>query len=86
MVIADIHAAGMTSLSGIARALQARGIKTAAGKEVWQARQVSRLLRQRRRTRPLPNLEGRRGGVWSDAFQVPIGRDRPKRRDIKVRR
>jgi Recombinase len=44
MVIADIQAAGVTSLSGIARALQARGIKTPGGKEVWHARQVSRLL------------------------------------------
>ena len=45
MVIADIQAAGVTSLSGIARALQARGIKTSAGKDVWHARQVSRLVK-----------------------------------------
>lgn len=31
-------------------------------------------------------LQGRRGGVWSDAFEVSIGRDQPKRRDITVRR
>jgi hypothetical protein len=47
MVIADIEAAGVTSLSGIARALQARGIKTRAGKDLWHARQVSRLLEER---------------------------------------
>jgi DNA invertase Pin-like site-specific DNA recombinase len=47
IVIADIQAAGVKSLSGIARALQARGIKTPAGKDVWHARQVSRLLHKR---------------------------------------
>ena len=47
MVIADIQAAGVTSLSGIARALQARGIRTPSGKLVWHARQVSRLLGKR---------------------------------------
>jgi DNA invertase Pin-like site-specific DNA recombinase len=44
MVIADIQAAGVSSLSGIAKALQARGIKTPRGKTEWHARQVSRLL------------------------------------------
>jgi hypothetical protein len=47
MVIADIQAAGVTSLSGIERALQARGIKIPSGKVVWHARQVSRLLEYR---------------------------------------
>jgi hypothetical protein len=41
-VIGDIQAAG--SFAGIARALEARGIKTPAGKMTWQAVQVSRLL------------------------------------------
>ena len=31
-------------------------------------------------------LQGGRGGVWTDALQVSIGRDRPNRRDITVRR
>ena len=34
----------------------------------------------------LPNLQGRRGGVWTHACQVSIGRDQPNRSDIKVRR
>ena len=44
------------------------------------------LSRNRRRARPLPELQGGRGGVWTDALQVSIGRDRPNRRDIAVRR
>jgi len=47
IVIADIQAAGVNSLSGIARALEARGIKTPSGKGAWHARQVSRLLKDR---------------------------------------
>lgn len=43
-VIGDIQAAGVASFAGIARALEARGIKTPAGKTTWQAVQVSRLL------------------------------------------
>jgi DNA invertase Pin-like site-specific DNA recombinase len=46
MVIADIQAAGVTTLSGIARALQARGIRTPGGKTEWHARQVARLVAQ----------------------------------------
>jgi DNA invertase Pin-like site-specific DNA recombinase len=44
LVVADIRAAGVSSLTGIALALEARGIKTPRGKTVWHARQVSRLL------------------------------------------
>jgi len=47
IVIADIQAAGVNSLSGIARALEARGIKTPSGKGAWHARQVSQLLKDR---------------------------------------
>jgi DNA invertase Pin-like site-specific DNA recombinase len=43
-VIDDIQAAGIHSLAGIARALEARGIKTPAGRTTWQAVQVSRLI------------------------------------------
>ena len=31
-------------------------------------------------------LQGGRGGVWADTFQVSVGRERPNRWDIKVRR
>jgi hypothetical protein len=34
---------------------------------------------------PIPELQGSRGGVWTDAFQISIRRDQPNRRDIKVR-
>jgi len=44
MIIADIQRAGVTSLSEIAKALQARGIRTPAGKPNWHAGQVARLL------------------------------------------
>src|SRR5258705_9588273 len=43
------------------------------------------LPRHRRRARTLPKLQGGRGGIWADAFQVSIRRDQPNRRDIKVR-
>jgi DNA invertase Pin-like site-specific DNA recombinase len=44
LVIKDIQAAGVTSLTGIATALEARGIKTPRGNKNWHARQVARLL------------------------------------------
>lgn len=43
-VIRDIQASGITSLAGVARILQARGVKTPAGRPEWQAVQVGRLL------------------------------------------
>lgn len=43
-VIRDVQGSGMDTLAGIARALQARGIKTPGGRSEWQAVQVSRLL------------------------------------------
>ncbi len=42
------------------------------------------LSRNRRRARPLQELQGGRGGVWTDACQVSIGRNQPNRRDITV--
>ena len=42
-MIEDIQAAGVTSLSGIARELNVREIPTALGKE-WTAQQVKRLI------------------------------------------
>lgn len=43
-VIADIRASGISTLTGIAKALQARGIKTPRGNATWQAAQVARLV------------------------------------------
>lgn len=43
-IIADIQAAGVSTLRGIAKALQARGVKTPAGRAEWQPVQVQRLL------------------------------------------
>jgi DNA invertase Pin-like site-specific DNA recombinase len=43
-VVREIRATGVETLSGIARALQARGVKTPAGRSEWQPVQVSRLL------------------------------------------
>jgi DNA invertase Pin-like site-specific DNA recombinase len=43
-VIADIKASGVASLTGIAKALQARGIKTPGGSTDWRPVQVARLL------------------------------------------
>jgi len=42
------------------------------------------LSRHRRRARPLPELQGSGGGVWTDTFQVSIGRERSNRQDIAV--
>lgn len=43
-VIREVQKSGVTSLAGIARALEARGVKTPAGRSQWQPVQVSRLL------------------------------------------
>jgi hypothetical protein len=43
-VIRELQAAGVTSLGGIARALNERGIPTARGRGTWQAVEVSRML------------------------------------------
>lgn len=43
-VIRDIQAAGIVTLAGIARALEARGVRTPAGRDHWQAVQVRRLM------------------------------------------
>jgi hypothetical protein len=45
-VIAEVRAAGITSLKGIAKALNARRVPTAWGKSHWHAMQVSRVLRR----------------------------------------
>jgi DNA invertase Pin-like site-specific DNA recombinase len=43
-VIKDIQASGVSSLTGVARALQARGVRTPGGRFDWQPVQVARLL------------------------------------------
>jgi hypothetical protein len=45
-IIAEIRAAGVTTLQGIADELNRRGIPTAAGRGQWQAVQVARVLRR----------------------------------------
>src|SRR5262249_40459158 len=44
------------------------------------------LSRNRRCTCPLQELQGGGGGVWTDTLEVSIGRERPQRADIAVRR
>ena len=43
-VVADIRAAGIDTLTGIAAALSARGIKTPRGSSTWHPAQVARLV------------------------------------------
>ena len=43
-VIADIRRSGATTLKAIAQELEARGVRTPAGRDHWDAKQVSRLL------------------------------------------
>jgi hypothetical protein len=43
-IIAELRAAGVTSFTGIAAALNARGIPTASGSGRWYHAQVRRLL------------------------------------------
>jgi hypothetical protein len=45
-VIAELRAAGITSLNGIAAALNERAVPTPAGSGHWHAAQVSRLLKR----------------------------------------
>jgi hypothetical protein len=42
-IIRDIELSGVNTLSGVARALEARGIRTPAGNTNWQPVQVSRI-------------------------------------------
>ena len=53
-VVLQIKAAGIRTLSGIAEALNARGLRTPRGGD-WQAVQVKRVLGRHRPTRPLTN-------------------------------
>ena len=53
-VVLQIKAAGIRTLSGIAEALNARGLRTPRGGD-WQAVQVKRVLGRHRPARPLTN-------------------------------
>ena len=43
-ILAELQAAGVQSLAGLARGLSARGIPTARGATAWSSVQVSRVL------------------------------------------
>jgi DNA invertase Pin-like site-specific DNA recombinase len=43
-VIADIRRSGVVTLQGIAHVLEARGVKTPAGRSTWQPAQVARMV------------------------------------------
>jgi hypothetical protein len=45
-VIAELRAAGVTTLEGIAAALDERGLPTPSGHRHWHAMQVARLLKR----------------------------------------
>jgi hypothetical protein len=45
-VIAELQAAGVTGLNGIAAALNERGIPTPGGRHHWHASQVARVVRR----------------------------------------
>lgn len=42
-IVRDIERSGISTLSGIARALEARGVQTPSGNQNWQAAQVARV-------------------------------------------
>jgi len=45
-ILRDLQASGITSLNGIATALNDRGVPTPAGSRHWYASQVSRVLKR----------------------------------------
>jgi hypothetical protein len=45
-VIAELREAGITSPTGIAAALNARGVRTTWGRRYWYASQVAQLLKR----------------------------------------
>jgi hypothetical protein len=51
-IIAEIRAAGVTSLYGITKALNARGVPTATGKGQWQDQGVRRVLARLKHSPP----------------------------------
>jgi hypothetical protein len=61
-IIAEIRAAGVTSLRGIAAALTARGVPTARGGS-WQAAQVRNVIRRLGLKLPRSTIESNRDGT-----------------------
>ena len=55
-IIREVHGAGVTSLTGVARALNARGVKTARGR-AWEATTGCSVLR--RAATAAPFMDGR---------------------------
>jgi hypothetical protein len=45
-IIAELKAAGVTRLSGIAAALNSRGVPTPTGRRYWSSSQIAQLLRR----------------------------------------
>jgi recombinase-like protein len=45
-IVEELQASGITSLKGIAKALNDRGVPTPAGQRHWHPMQVARLLRR----------------------------------------
>jgi hypothetical protein len=45
-IVKELRAAGITSLTGMAAALNARGVLTPTGRRYWYATQVAQLLKQ----------------------------------------
>jgi hypothetical protein len=64
-IVAEVQAAGVTSLRGIAAEMNRRGIPTLSGRGEWQAVQVRRVIA---RIAPM------RAPSWQER---PIGRPRP---------
>jgi hypothetical protein len=62
-----VQAAGVTSLRGIAKALNERGVPTATGKGKWEAMQVGRVLERLapESTRSETETLAQRGGYFA---------------------
>jgi hypothetical protein len=58
-IIAELQADGVTSVSGIAAALRARGVRTPTGRRYWYASQVALLLKRSKATRDLASASSR---------------------------
>src|SRR5436305_801342 len=70
--IAELQAAGVTSLSGIAKALNARGIPTVTGKSQWRYYSVRRVLAQLKPQAPA----GRTGFASYPELTLAMARER----------
>jgi hypothetical protein len=69
-IIAELQAAGITSLNGIAAALTERGIPTPAGSGHWYASQVARVLRRLARLRSRRRSGIGDAGMWIAACGI----------------